>query len=297
MKRGSRKKFFSLILVPDQEQDPKSISMSYTTGRVLIVLMIFLSLHIIVGGIGYYRVIKLVKISSRLEEENQDLTARNRKIEKLVKVVEDMARTSDKINKAFGVELGLNGNATQNIGSLRYNSTERISPSAASQLSASSLPRPAAEIQNNQYLLTETSGDYFNPKFLPTHLPVQGYLTTRFQRGGRFPARSHNGIDIAAKQGTVIRSAGAGIVVLADWTPDFGNVIIISHGNGYVTYYAHAMRLLVDQGTRVDKAAQIALLGSSGRSSAPHLHFEIWKEGEPLDPERFIYALQQNGGN
>ena len=133
MKRGTRKKFFSLILVPDQEQDPKSISMSYTTGRVLIVLMVFLSFHIIVGGIGYYRVIKLAKITGILEEENQDLTDRNRKIEGMIKVVEDMRRTSDKINKAFGVELGLIDNATQNKGSLRYNTPERISPSAISE--------------------------------------------------------------------------------------------------------------------------------------------------------------------
>jgi murein DD-endopeptidase MepM/ murein hydrolase activator NlpD len=93
-------------------------------------------------------------------------------------------------------------------------------------------------------------------------------------------------------EGTPIRAAGSGIVLLANWTDDFGNAIIIAHGYGFFSYYAHAMRLLVTQGSVVRKGDIIALLGSSGISSAPHLHFEIWKNGEPLDPERFIFSIQ-----
>ena len=99
------------------------------------------------------------------------------------------------------------------------------------------------------------------------------------------------GIDVAAKKGSPIRAAGAGIVIMSDWTPDFGNVVVISHGQGFITYYAHAMRLLVNQGDKVRKGQLIALVGSSGKSSAPHLHFEVWQGDKPLDPERFIYAL------
>ena len=122
---------------------------------------------------------------------------------------------------------------------------------------------------------------------------ASGYLTTHFHRGGWFLGRSHWGIDIAARKGSPIRAAGSGIIIMADWTPDFGNIVVISHGNGFFTYYGHAMRLLVDQGFHVKKGDAIALLGSSGSSSAPHLHFEIWKNGKPIDPEQFLFVVQK----
>jgi murein DD-endopeptidase MepM/ murein hydrolase activator NlpD len=83
------------------------------------------------------------------------------------------------------------------------------------------------------------------------------------------------------------------VVLLADWTPDFGNMIILSHGMGYFSYYGHTMKALVEQGTRVRKGDAIGLVGSSGISSAPHLHFEIWKDGKPVNPEEILYATQK----
>ena len=108
---------------------------------------------------------------------------------------------------------------------------------------------------------------------------------------GWYMGRNHFGIDIAGSKGSSINAAGAGIVLLSNWTPDFGNMIIISHGNGLYSYYGHAMRLLVEQGTQVRKGQLIAQMGSSGISSAAHLHFEIWKDGRPLDPEDYLFAL------
>ena len=67
---------------------------------------------------------------------------------------------------------------------------------------------------------------------------------------------------------------------------------MLAHGNGLFSYYAHAMRLLVAQGMHVERGDVIAFVGSSGISSAPHLHFEIWKDGEALDPEKFVFALE-----
>lgn len=297
LKKHNRKRYFSIIFVPDHEQNPRSISISYAVGRMLIALMVVLSVHLVLSGYGYFRIFQLEKISNLLEDENQDLKDRNRRIEEIVRLFNEIRATDEKIRKAFGSELGIREYNLQDFEALKSQTPVRMPASTEPLQAVSSMRMPLPQVQNSQYFLTERSGDYFDPEYLPTQLPVEGYLTTRFQKGGKFPARSHNGIDLAAQKGTVIRAAGAGIVILADWTPDFGNVIVISHGNGFVTYYAHAMRLLVDQGTQVRKAQQIALLGSSGRSSAPHLHFEIWKNGEPLDPEKLIFALQRREGN
>ena len=82
-------------------------------------------------------------------------------------------------------------------------------------------------------------------------------------------------------------------MLITDWTPDYGNLVIIAHGGGLYSYYGHAIRTLVRQGDHVRKGQPIALLGSSGVSSAPHLHFEIWQDGKPLNPVEFIYALRR----
>jgi len=72
-------------------------------------------------------------------------------------------------------------------------------------------------------------------------------------------------------------------------------LLILYHGNGYFTYYGHNQRLMVRRGSFVSKGETIALVGSSGASSAPHLHFELWRDGVPLNPKNFILAFAQQG--
>ncbi len=292
MAKKGRERYFSFIFIPDRERDPKSITLKYTQGLIILGLLVILSVHIIWGAVGYYRIYRLKKIKQVLQTENVELKARNQKIERIAREFHQIRMTDQKIRKAFGGTLGLE-------------ESQEILPESQQQpvisQSAYSETSPETEFfeeqvkdiraQNRLSFLSESSGDFYNPEYLPTFLPVEGFLTTHFQKGGWYVGRSHYGIDIAAKKGTVIRAAGAGVVLLSDWTPDFGNVIVIAHGQGLFSYYAHAMRLLVTQGTRVRKGQSIALLGSSGISSAPHLHFEIWRNGEPLDPEEFIYAM------
>jgi len=293
MKYRKRKKYFSLIFVPDQEQDPKSISLTYFKGRILAILLILLTLHVIGGGYAYYKTFYLRKSVSRLESENNKLILQNKKIEQIAHDFEEIRQTDQKIRKAFGTTLNLSSDESINLlEGKSYTEPVTRTRDAVPLTNLDNGDKPAL-MQNNLYFLTQKDGSYFNPEYLPTLLPVEGFLTTHFQKGSWYTGRSHLGIDIAAKKGTVIRAAGSGTVLISDWTPDFGNVMIISHGNGLFTYYAHAMRLLVHQGMHVNKGDMIALLGSSGISSAPHLHFEMWKDGKPLDPEQYIYALQK----
>lgn len=99
----------------------------------------------------------------------------------------------------------------------------------------------------------------------------------------------HKGVDIAGKEGTPIRSVGAGVVVWAGKRFGYGNLVEVEHGNGMVTRYAHAKAVLVKEGDVVNKGDEIALMGSSGRSTGSHVHFEVLKHGRQLDPSQFIY--------
>ena len=100
----------------------------------------------------------------------------------------------------------------------------------------------------------------------------------------------HKGIDFAGKLGGPVIAVAKGVVTYAGKRYGYGKVIDIAHGNGYTTRYAHNSRLLVSVGDTVEKGFQIAEIGSSGRSTGPHVHFEVLKNGREMNPVRFIRA-------
>ena len=103
----------------------------------------------------------------------------------------------------------------------------------------------------------------------------------------------HEGLDFSADVGTPIRAAADGIVIAAELTPGYGNMVKIDHGSGLETRYAHASKLLVKAGERVVKGQEVAEVGTTGRSTGPHLHYEIRLNGNALDPRQY---LQKNAG-
>lgn len=117
--------------------------------------------------------------------------------------------------------------------------------------------------------------------------PAQGAVSSPFGlRADPFHGddRPHLGIDIAGPAGSPIRAAAAGKVVYSASAEGYGNLVAIDHGDGLVTRYAHNLANLVAVGEQVRTGQTVALLGSTGRSTAPHLHFEVLRRGEPVDP-------------
>ncbi|HOV79212.1 MAG TPA: M23 family metallopeptidase [Bacillota bacterium] len=111
--------------------------------------------------------------------------------------------------------------------------------------------------------------------------PVVGAVTSPF---GIRDGKPHEGIDIAVEEGTPIRAAAPGRVVFAGPRGTYGLAVIIDHGRGVRTLYAHCSKILVAEGSPVSAATVVALAGSTGRSSGPHLHLEVLKDGMPIDP-------------
>jgi len=130
---------------------------------------------------------------------------------------------------------------------------------------------------------------------LPTRLPIAGAeLTSTFgNRADPFAHTHafHSGIDFAARRGTPIASSAGGIVAFAGFRRDYGWVVEIDHGNGLSTRYAHASELLVRAGEVVVPGDRIAMVGSTGRSTGPHLHFEVLRAGDHVDPRRYLAGL------
>lgn len=136
--------------------------------------------------------------------------------------------------------------------------------------------------------------DSANKKFLPTLKPIEdAWFSSNFGwRLDPFTGQQsfHEGIDFPADVGTVIEAAASGKVIFADVHPAYGKMIEIDHGNGLVTRYAHCSSLLVKDGDLVVRGQQIARVGTTGRSTGPHLHFEVRLNGVPQNPARFLQA-------
>ena len=115
--------------------------------------------------------------------------------------------------------------------------------------------------------------------------PVSGIVTSRF--GARWGS-THTGTDIGAPTGTPIKAVAGGTVIFSGWKGTLGKFIVVEHGNGIQSYYAHCSTLLVSKGDTVTAGQQIAKVGNTGRSTGPHLHFEIRKEDRYVDPKLIL---------
>jgi murein DD-endopeptidase MepM/ murein hydrolase activator NlpD len=131
-----------------------------------------------------------------------------------------------------------------------------------------------------------------NKQVYPEGRPVQdGWISSYF---GRRPdpftgyVAVHKGLDFAGEEGSKVSSVAAGLVTFAGERTGYGEMVEINHGNGMATRYCHNEKLLVKQGDMVRKGQEVALMGSTGHSTGPHLHFEVLKNGAQVDPLRFI---------
>lgn len=127
---------------------------------------------------------------------------------------------------------------------------------------------------------------------IPQGRPVKGgFLSSAYgYRIDPFNGKKtfHSGIDFAAKEGSKVIAVADGLVSFTGKRNGYGQIVEIDHGNGYVTRYAHNKKIVVKQGDRIKKGETIALMGSTGRSTGPHVHFEVLREGEKINPFKFI---------
>jgi murein DD-endopeptidase MepM/ murein hydrolase activator NlpD len=149
-------------------------------------------------------------------------------------------------------------------------------------------------------LMTVVESRLFDQKILksmvPTQQPVTGEQGSLFGwRIDPFTGRSalHTGLDFPATPGTPIHAAAGGVVVTQEYHPAYGNLIEVDHGKDLLSRYAHASRVFVKKGDLVKRGQKIAEVGSTGRSTGPHLHFEVLVQGVQQDPQKFLAAGQK----
>ena len=143
-------------------------------------------------------------------------------------------------------------------------------------------------IENIIGLESEDKLDNSNIRFmvtsnLPSIKPNNGIISKEFDLES-----NHFGIDIVNEENSPILSTANGVVIYSDFSVNYGYSIIIDHENGYYSHYYHNEENFVKRNERIEKNTVIAQLGNTGMSSGPHLHFEIWKDGKPINPLSFF---------
>ena len=156
------------------------------------------------------------------------------------------------------------------------------------ELNTSTLEIAEQNVIEKLNIKTETEITNINGIKIAT-LPVSGTISSRYGVSSSIRSSRHTGLDIAASKGTQIKVVADGTVTSAEYSGSYGYLVKVDHGNGLETWYAHTSKMYVTKGQKVKAGDVIALGGSTGNSTGPHLHFEIRINGEHVNPQNYLY--------
>ncbi len=229
----------------------------------------------------------------RLQEENQQLAEVNRQLEVTVVSVQSRLEEFEQRTARLALAAGMStegvdlGDGASRGGRVGAGGPYDRLPDTPEVL-ASQGDWIATNLDQVEARLTEQHQQHAGT---PSIAPVLGVMTDGFgTRRDPFTGRraTHTGLDLSARIGTPVVAPADGVVVFADRDSGLGRVVRLSHGFGLVTLFGHLDRILVEPGTEVKRGEKIGLLGNTGRSTGPHLHYEVHVDGKPVDPLFYI---------
>jgi murein DD-endopeptidase MepM/ murein hydrolase activator NlpD len=284
---------YNVIVVPVEEGGR---TRTFRTSRLTILALIFLGVCATVAAtlamLVYTTVALYVPIPNPgLEQKyGRQIQEMQQRLGALADEVGTVRNYNAQVRKALGEDVPRDTSAARNLPKMKQ-PDEQQSPLPtgglrhAERMEPSGGPEAVMDDESNpgSYASVVTVTGPPRTAF-PLLTPVEGFVTQGFD-----PSRNHFGIDIAAQRGTPVYAPGDGVVLFAGWTYEDGNMLIIAHGGGYLTVYKHNQTLLKNTLNAVRRGEPIALLGSTGKTSAGHhLHFEVWRNGVPQDPNDFL---------
>jgi hypothetical protein len=260
------RKGFSLIVAPHGTGTPVTFNLPANVGMLLFILVIVFVVGLGFVGVTYTKMALLALRASKLRSENQLLRMQN---EKIREIEFEMTRI-EKLKKQIEAWAGI----MDEKGSLSSILGDQI---------------PATNFWPRRYTYAIMKPFYTSSASYPRGmmLPASGWVSKDFidEATGE---PGHPGIDIVASKGTPVRCALDGVVKSAGWDDVYGNLVVVEHGDSLSTLYGHNDKILVKEGDNVKKGQIIAVAGSTGKSTAPHVHFEILKNNKPVDPGIYI---------
>ncbi|MBT9136118.1 MAG: Murein DD-endopeptidase MepM [Firmicutes bacterium] len=305
-----QEKEFTLMIIPHGDEETYAMRMPYWWlhwGGIALVVLFISSISLIYSlrqtklQLANYHglmlenrqqqehILFLAKQTTELQTQLQEIQALDTSIREMMKLGSSRVTTSARVQPTLAIA---------QEGVTRAQLTNRSLSLAATLLrteqSIESIKEALPETEDSLKGLEQQVGERrAKEEATPSLWPVEGDITSGFGlRRSPFGAgrEFHAGIDIAAPRGTPVHATAAGTVRMASFNGGYGNVVFVDHGFGFSTVYAHLSRISVRVGQEVAKGQLVGLVGSTGRSTAPHLHYEVRVGGTTVNPMRFLEA-------
>ncbi|CEP67722.1 Duplicated hybrid motif [Moorella glycerini] len=296
MKGSRRDRYFTLMLVPEGRREVYRYLLPAWFFQVAVVMAILLIIALITAAGAVYYLHKRVAELRVIDQINATQAAQIMQLEEQARALQEKIHGIDeldaRVRSLLGLGQGGGGRPSEASrgGRLRPREQEQTLNQVRSILNSVARDTPRQEVKLKE-LAREMEQHLAYLAALPSHWPVRGPISSPFgYRDSPFGRREefHEGIDIAAAYGAEVQAAGNGRVVFAGWMPVYGRAIIIDHGYGLTSMYGHNSELLVKTGEQVVRGQPIARVGSSGRSTGPHLHFQVKLNDQLQDPLKYL---------
>lgn len=307
-------RFFTILVIPEKTSKVRRFIIPAWTFYGVVIGFVFLASLVFILSVDYWYVMGQIGENKKLAQENRRLKNQVQIYSNRMATVEN---TMDRI-QTFATRLKVITNL-EDRSSLLQKATSQIIPDAATNLGQSQENSPESE--DPEILQLRMDEAALNSQFshvseitlnteqnlqelyellieqrvflaaLPTRQPSFGYFTSGFgvrKSPTGSEVKMHEGLDIANYPGTIIVSPAFGTVSFAGHKPGYGRTVIIDHGFGIQTLFGHSSRILVKEGQEISRGQQIALMGSTGRSTGSHVHYEVHVHGIPVDPLSYI---------
>jgi len=260
----------SIVIHTPSGKAPKIISLKIKHIKIFSVLiLIFSFLSLVSYFLNAFFVQKYLSLREK-EKRLKNITTLNKRYqEELIKFKNNLLKLEN-----YLIERGVIRKSKEGLGGLSKLKVEELS-----------------DEDYLDFLITKSEELFYQLKITPTGFPVKGNIISTlgwrknpFGKGYEY----HTGVDIEAPYGTPVHATAEGIVMFTGWYSDYGKAVIIKHPSGYETLYGHLSKIEVKSGERVKAGEIIGYVGSTGRSTGPHLHYEVLLESKSLDPLKFI---------
>ncbi|MCL2219232.1 MAG: peptidoglycan DD-metalloendopeptidase family protein [Chitinispirillia bacterium] len=301
MKKHKKNSYYSFMFFPEGQGSPFTLRIHRYTMylTVMSMVLIFAGLLVLLFKTGEISLkLQLVhdlrQENRRLREHSKDLEISSQKIASIDSLTTYLHRLAS-VTDIAGAPVPVAAPGTASPGASIVDRSKPGQPVVQTEADRPSDDRPDVKAPPPVIppALAARRATPAPPEYIesiPNIMPVDGWITKHFRRD---PADGHHGVDIAAASGSPIRVTAKGVVEDVSTDKYFGLIVEVRHDNGFVTRYGHCSQVLVLPGDRVNRGQTIALVGNTGRSTAPHLHYEVIKAGKYVDPMSFIGAHRQ----
>jgi murein DD-endopeptidase MepM/ murein hydrolase activator NlpD len=297
-RRKNKDRTWNLIIMSGAGFKPLNINLSKALVKIAVCsLGLILVIFIFLGSVYFYN-LKEIHNMQDLKAQNQqktmELEAITRNIKALTEQQKAIEQKQEQVKKLVGIKSESAARSKKSQGGKGGEDEPYIASDSAEAQALLSQLQYSLAVQEKELnaMVSRINKDPAYYHSLPNQWPAEGEVTSEFGwRQSPFNSRRevyHNGIDIANNNGTTIVAAGEGIVTYAAWKTAYGKTVEIYHGQGLTTRYGHNSALLVEKGDKVKKGDPIALMGCTGHSTGPHLHFTIFQGEQAVDPRLYL---------